>query len=370
MLPKKDKPLFTPGPLTTSETVKQAMQRDLGSRDREFVGIVKSIRDKLLQLAGVSQAEGWEAVLMQGSGTFAIESVISSVTPPDGKWLVVINGAYGERILKILERHGFTADAIRCEENRLPDLKEIETALAGGGFTHLAVVHCETTSGIMNPIRQIGEIAKAHGAVYFVDSMSAFGGVEFDFGSCQIDFLVSSANKCVQGVPGFGFALCRRAVLETTEGYARTTSLDLLAQWRGLETNGQFRFTPPTHTLLAFSQALQELDEEGGVSARSARYQKNHEACIRGMRAIGFSEYVPEDLQGHIITSFLYPTDDFDFEMFYNRLNDKDFVIYPGKVTKANCFRIGHIGDLSGEDTARLLVAVEEVMGEMKVARV
>ena len=222
----------------------------------------------------------------------------------------------------------------------------------------------------MNPIRQIGEIAKAHGAVYFVDSMSAFGGVEFDFGSCQIDFLVSSANKCVQGVPGFGFALCRRAVLETTEGYARTTSLDLLAQWRGLETNGQFRFTPPTHTLLAFSQALQELDEEGGVSARSARYQKNHEACIRGMRAIGFSEYVPEDLQGHIITSFLYPTDDFDFEMFYNRLNDKDFVIYPGKVTKANCFRIGHIGDLSGEDTARLLVAVEEVMGEMKVARV
>lgn len=307
---------------------------------------------------------------MQGSGTFAIESVISSVTPSDGKWLVVINGAYGERILKIMERYGLSAQAIRCEENRLPDLKEIEAALAGGQITHMAAVHCETTSGIMNPIREIGEIAKAHGAVYFVDSMSAFGGVEFDFTACHIDFLVSSANKCVQGVPGFGFALCRRTSLEAIAGYARTISLDLLAQWQGLEANGQFRFTPPTHTLLAFAQALQELADEGGVSARAARYQENHEACVRGMRAIGFSEYVPADLQGHIITSFLYPTEDFDFETFYNRLNEKGFVIYPGKVTRADCFRVGHIGDLAVEDTLHLLTAVEEVMKEMSLATV
>lgn len=370
MLPTNDKPLFTPGPLTTSRSVKRAMQRDLGSRDSEFMGVVRGIRDHLLQLAGVSQDQGWEAVLMQGSGTFAIESVISSVTPSDGKWLVVINGAYGERILKIMERYGLSAQAIRCEENRLPDLKEIEAALAGGQITHLAVVHCETTSGIMNPIREIGEIAKAHGAVYFVDSMSAFGGVEFDFTACHIDFLVSSANKCVQGVPGFGFALCRRTSLEAIAGYARTISLDLLAQWQGLEANGQFRFTPPTHTLLAFAQALQELDDEGGVSARAARYQENHEACVRGMRAIGFSEYVPADLQGHIITSFLYPTEDFDFETFYNRLNEKGFVIYPGKVTRADCFRVGHIGDLAVEDTLHLLTAVEEVMKEMSLATV
>ena len=370
MLPTNDKPLFTPGPLTTSRSVKRAMQRDLGSRDSEFMGVVRGIRDHLLQLAGVSQDQGWEAVLMQGSGTFAIESVISSVTPSDGKWLVVINGAYGERILKIMERYGLSAQAIRCEENRLPDLKEIEAALAGGQITHLAVVHCETTSGIMNPIREIGEIAKAHGAVYFVDSMSAFGGVEFDFTACHIDFLVSSANKCVQGVPGFGFALCRRTSLEAIAGYARTISLDLLAQWQGLEANGQFRFTPPTHTLLAFAQALQELADEGGVSARAARYQENHEACVRGMRAIGFSEYVPADLQGHIITSFLYPTEDFDFETFYNRLNEKGFVIYPGKVTRADCFRVGHIGDLAVEDTLHLLTAVEEVMKEMSLATV
>jgi len=305
---------------------------------------------------------------MQGSGTFAIESVISSITPPEGKWLVIINGAYGERILKIIEHHGITAEAIRCAENELPDITSIEGALRKSGFTHVALVHCETTSGIMNPVAEIGAVVKAAGCVYFVDSMSAFGGVEFDFEVCQMDFLVSSANKCVQGVPGFGFALCRRAALKATERFSRTLSLDLSAQWRGLEGNGQFRFTPPTHTLLAFEQALDELEAEGGVPARAARYRKNHETCITGMRAMGFTEYVPEDLQGHIITSFVYPTEDFDFEEFYDRLNDKGFVIYPGKVTKANCFRIGHIGHLFAKETEMLLTAVQEVLDEMNIS--
>ena len=365
MVDKKDKPLFTPGPLTTSAPVKEAMLRDLGSRDGEFIDGVRDIREGLLKLAGVSQPEGWEAVLMQGSGTFAIESVISSVTPPEGKWLVIINGAYGERLLKIIERHGFAAETIGCAENELPDIAAIKSTLEKGSFTHVALVHCETTSGIMNPVAEIGAVVKAAGCVYFVDSMSAFGGVEFDFSACEIDFLVSSANKCIQGVPGFGFVLCRRSALEATEGFSRTLSLDLLAQWRGLEGNGQFRFTPPTHTLLAFARALDELEIEGGISARATRYQKNHEDCVSGMRAMGFTEYVPEDLQGHIITSFVYPTEGFDFNEFYDRLNDKGFVIYPGKVTKANCFRIGHIGHLFTEDTEMLLAAVREVVGEM-----
>ena len=368
MVAKKDKPLFTPGPLTTSATVKEAMLRDLGSRDGEFIGVVRNIRERLLELADVSQTEGWEAVLMQGSGTFAIESVISSITPPERKWLVIINGAYGERILKIIECHGFAAEAIRCAENELPGVAAIEAALAEGNFTHVALVHCETTSGIMNPVAEIGAMAKAAGCIYFVDSMSVFGGVEFDFAASEIDFLVSSANKCVQGVPGFGFALCRRTALEATEGFSRTLSLDLLAQWRGLEGNGQFRFTPPTHTLLAFARALDELEAEGGIPARAARYRKNHQTCVTGIRAMGFTEYVPEDLQGHIITSFLYPTDDFDFNEFYDRLNDKGFVIYPGKVTQANCFRIGHIGYLFPEDTKVLLAAIEEVITEMNLS--
>ena len=363
-----DKPLFTPGPLTTSPTVKEAMLRDLGSRDTEFIDIVQNLRNDLLKLADVSQADGWEAVLMQGSGTFSIESVISSITPSDGKWLVIINGAYGERILKIIERHGIAAEAIRCAENELPDLAVIAAALDEGGFSHVAVVHCETTSGIMNPIAEISALVKQYGCVYFVDSMSAFGGVEFDFGASQLDCLVSSANKCVQGVPGFGFALCRRELLESTEGRARTLSLDLTAQWQGLEGNGQFRFTPPTHTLLAFAQALRELEEEGGIPARAARYRANHAACVAGMRAMGFTEFVPKNLQGHIITSFLYPTDDFDFNEFYDRLNDKGFVIYPGKVTKADCFRIGHIGHLFPADTEALLTAIRAVVAEMNLS--
>jgi len=368
MVDSTDKPLFTPGPLTTSPTVKAAMSRDLGSRDTEFIGVVRDLRNDLLRLAGVSQADGWEAVLMQGSGTFAIESVLSSITPANGKWLVIINGAYGERVLKIIEQHNISAEAIRCPENELPNLESVGTALEGGSFTHVALVHCETTSGIMNPIAEIGALAKAHGCVYFVDSMSAFGGVEFDFAGSQLDCLVSSANKCVQGVPGFGFALCKRELLEATEGFARTVSLDLTAQWRGLESNGQFRFTPPTHTLLAFAQALRELADEGGITARAARYRANHDACVAGMRAMGFSEYVPEELQGHIISSFLYPTDDFDFDEFYDRLNDKGFVIYPGKVTKADCFRIGHIGHLFPADTEALLTAIREVAGEMNLS--
>jgi 2-aminoethylphosphonate-pyruvate transaminase len=360
-----DKPLFTPGPLTTSATVKQAMLRDLGSRDHQFIRVIEDIRNGLLNLAGTSKAEGWEAIPIQGSGTFAIESVISSITPPGGRWLVVINGAYGERILDIIERHGIDAEAIRCAENELPSLGAINNTLRKGGFTHVATVHCETTSGIMNPIAEIGAAAKRAECTYFVDSMSAFGGVEFDLAGCKADFLVSSANKCVQGVPGFGFALCRRASLEATAGYSRTISLDLLAQWQALEGNGQFRFTPPTHTLLAFARALEELDQEGGVTARAQRYRANHQRCLAGMRAMGFKAYVAQDLQGHIITSFLYPAADFNFENFYDRLNSKGFVIYPGKVTKVDCFRIGHIGHLFPENTEALLTAIREVANEM-----
>ncbi|MFP6872159.1 MAG: 2-aminoethylphosphonate--pyruvate transaminase [Verrucomicrobiales bacterium] len=362
-----DKPLFTPGPLTTSDTVKEAMLRDLGSRDHEFIQLIKDIRNGLLRLAGVSQAEGWETIPMQGSGTFAIESVISSITPAEGRWLVIINGAYGERILKIIGRHGIAAEVIRCAENELPDVNAINDALEGGNFTHVATVHCETTSGIMNPIADIGAAARRVGCTYFVDSMSAFGGVEFDLAACGIDFLVSSANKCVQGVPGFGFALCRRACLEATEGFSRTLSLDLLAQWQALESNGQFRFTPPTHTLLAFARAPDELEKEGGIPARAQRYRANHECCVAGMRSMGFREYVAPDLQGNIITSFLYPTAGFNFDEFYDRLNGKGFVIYPGKVTKADCFRIGHIGHLFPRDTEALLGAIREVANEMNL---
>ncbi len=370
MLPTaKDKPLFTPGPLTTSLSIKQAMLRDLGSRDFEFIETIRHVREGLLKAAGVSREGGYEAVLMQGSGTFGIEATIGSAVPPDGKVMVIVNGAYGQRIARMCDVLRIEKHVLDWPEDQTPDPDRIDRALAADpDITHIAIVHCETTTGIMNPIDEVGEISRKHGKVYLVDSMSAFGAVEFDLEECCIDFLVSSANKCIEGVPGFSFVVCKRASLEATAGYARSLSLDLLAQWKGLESNGQFRFTPPTHTILAFAQALRELELEGGPAGRAARYKANHRVITQGMRKMGFEEYLRPDLQGHIITSFRYPADPkFHFENFYAKLNDKGYVIYPGKVSNADCFRIGHIGRLFEADMRALLGAIRETLAEMGI---
>lgn len=364
----KDKILLTPGPLTTSRGVKQAMLRDLGSRDHEFIAIVRDIRERLLQMGGARKGE-YEAVIMQGSGTFSIESVIGSTIPPEGKLLVIVNGAYGQRIVKIAQTLKIETDALVYPENLPPKLEEIETRLRDDkAITHVAVVHCETTSGIMNPIQDIGAVVSEAGKFYFVDAMSSFGATPTDLAENHIDFLVSSANKCVEGAPGFGFILAKTESLIQTDGWARSLSLDLYGQWKGLESNGQFRFTPPTHSLLAFHQALLELEAEGGVEGRAARYRANHETLVTGMRAMGFREYVAPELQGDIITSFIYPDHPkFNFEDFYNRLNDRDYVIYPGKVTDADCFRIGNIGRIFPQDIRDTLNAIREVIEEMGV---
>jgi len=332
----KDKALYTPGPLTTSLSVKQAMLRDLGSRDGAFIRIVREIRDTLVRLA-TDQCDRYEAVLMQGSGTFSVEAVLTSTSPRSGKVLILINGAYGKRMAAICSMAGIEWSALDFPENTTVDPEAVTNALeVDASITHVAVVHCETTTGLMNPIEAIGKIVKDAGRIYFVDAMSSFGAVPLDVADYGIDFLVSSANKCIEGVPGFGFIIARRSALENTAGYARSLSLDLHAQWKGLEGNGQFRFTPPTHALLAFHRALEELEAEGGVEGRASRYARNHEIIVQGMRAMGFSEYLPPELQGPIITSFLYPRDKaFNFETFYQKLNNRGYVIYPGKVSDA-----------------------------------
>ncbi len=364
----KDKLLFTPGPLTTSMTVKQAMLQDLGSRDFEFIDLVKEIRSRLLEIGGVGD-DGYEAIIMQGSGTFTLEAVVSSSVPPVGKLLVIINGAYGRRIAQIAKIHNIQTTTLEFPENRVPDLVQIEKALeTDAAITNVAVIHCETTTGLMNPVQDIGRIVQGFSRRLFVDAMSSFGAVPVDLAEWGIDYLVSSANKCIEGVPGFGFALVRRDALMQTEGNARSLSLDLLSQWKGLEQNGQFRFTPPTHALLAFRQALLELEAEGGVAGRAARYRANYETLIAGMRAMGFQEYLEREDQGYIITSFRYPPHpNFDFDEFYRQLNDRGYVIYPGKVSQADCFRIGTIGRIFESDVNNLLAALREVVAEMGI---
>ena len=365
----KDKILFTPGPLTTSKTVKTAMLRDLGSRDFEFIKIIKDIRVKLLE-AGQVEGKGYEAIIMQGSGTFSIEAVLSSAIPPDGINFIIINGAYGKRIAKICDILKIKTLIYECPENTTPDLKEIDSVLKkNNDITTVSVIHCETTTGIINPIKEIGEIVSKYKKTYFVDAMSSFGAVPADLDECRIDFLVSSANKCIEGVPGFGFILAKKQSLLKTKGMARTLTLDIYDQWEGLEKNGQFRFTPPTHSLIAFHQALMELEQEGGVESRGARYKLNYQTLIAGMRKMGFKEYLTPEDQGYIITSFRYPQNsNFNFENFYEKLNELDYVIYPGKVSDADCFRIGNIGRIFPTDVKALLAAIHNVLDEMEVS--
>ena len=367
---KRKQLLFTPGPLTTSQTVKEAMLEDVGSRDHAFINAVKDIRNALLQLAHVSKEDGYECVIMQGSGTFGIESVISSLIEKNDILLILANGGYGERIAKMSAIHQLTHHVFRFAEDEIVTPEATEKFLKEHPeVTHVACIHSETTTGLFNPISGIGAICKKHKKVFIVDAMSSFGGVEMDMKEMNIDFLISSSNKCIEGVPGFAFSLCKKTELEKAKGQARSLSLDLYEQWAGLEANGQFRFTPPTLSIMAFRQALQELKEEGGVKAREERYKTNKKLLDAGMKELGFNQYLRPEIQGHIITSFLYPDhQNFNFESFYNKLNNRGFVIYPGKLGKTDAFRIGNIGQLFPEDIKALITAVKEVMEEESIA--
>jgi 2-aminoethylphosphonate-pyruvate transaminase len=365
----KDKLLFTPGPLTTSLSVKQAMLHDVGSWDFEFSALVKRIRDKLLVVAGLSQEAGYETILLQGSGTFGVEAVFTTCIPPTGKVAILANGAYGERMVLMLQHAKIDHVVLRTPEDTPNDPIALDRLLAADKtVTHVALVHCETTTGILNPINEVSRVVKRHGRSCIVDAISSFGAIPIDFSAAGVDYLISSPNKCIEGVPGFSFVICRRAALLACEGFARSLSLSLLDQWKGFEKNGQFRYTPPTHSILAFDQALKELDLEGGVSARGARYRRNHQVLVEGMQQLGFRVYLDTKVQSCIIAAFYFPEDPkFTFPEFYRRLSDKDFIIYPGKISQADTFRIGSIGRIFESDIRALLAAIRATLDEMGV---
>ena len=355
--------LLTPGPLSTTKTVKEAMLRDWCTWDRDYNGIVQDLRRNLVRMA--TKTEGYTTVLMQGSGTFCVEATIGTAVPEDGTLLVLTNGAYGTRITEIAHRLRIRVVSNDSGEVNPPDFGLLERTLAfDPSITHVAVVHCETTTGMLNPVEAIGRIVKSFGKVFIVDAMSSFGGIPLDAADLGADFLISSANKCIQGVPGFGFVIARRDELEKTKGRARSLSLDLYDQWREMEERGgKWRFTSPTHVVRAFAQAMKELELEGGVDARYGRYRANHRVLVDGMCHLGFSCLLPDQCQSPIITSFLSPEHPlFNFEQFYGTLKSHGFVIYPGKVTTADTFRIGNIGDLHPDDMHRLIETVGESM--------
>ncbi|HEH9399766.1 TPA: 2-aminoethylphosphonate--pyruvate transaminase [Aeromonas sobria] len=355
--------LLTPGPLSTTATVRAAMLQDSCTWDADYnLGVVEPIRRELVRLAtGPEYESDYSAVLLQGSGSYVVESVLGSAIGSDECLLIINNGAYGARMGEMARCLGLRHHELDCGETTRPEPAAIEAMLVRHPeITHLAMVHCETTTGMLNPLEEMAELCQRRGIRLIVDAMSSFGGIPIDMGRLGIEFLISSANKCIQGVPGFGFVIARRAALAACAGRARSVSLDLHAQWQTMEQQGgKWRFTSPTHTVLAFAQALRELDEEGGIAARHQRYSENQRTLVDGMAALGFVPLLQAKWQSPIITAFYSPAHpDYRFADFYQRLKAQGFVIYPGKVSQADCFRIGNIGDVTPERVRNLLAAM------------
>ena len=359
--------LLTPGPLTTTDTVKQEMMFDHCTWDDDYKQITQKIRRNLLNLAKVSPEE-YTAILMQGSGTFGVESVLSSVIGTEDKLLIVANGAYGERMGDIAKHNGISYVMYHQSYDKVPDAAEIEKILKeDSDITHVSMVHSETTSGILNDIEAVAKVVKGNGRTFIVDAMSSFGGVEIPVADWGIDFIISSANKCIQGVPGFSFIIARKKLLLESEGKARSLSLDLYDQWKTMEVDGKWRFTSPTHVVLAFAKAMEELEAEGGIPARNRRYTENNHLLIQLMKEMGIKTYIDEAHQGPIITTFFFPEDaSFTFSEMYEYIKERGYAIYPGKVTEAETFRIGNIGEIYKEDIEKLCKIIKEFLEEEK----
>ena len=359
--------LLTPGPLTTTETVKEEMLVDLCTWDDDYKNMTQEIRAELLRLAHAES--GYTTVLMQGSGTFGVEAVLSSVTKDTDKLLIAVNGAYSKRMAEICRYHRLPYAVVETAYDKIPQADAIEEALkADPAITHISMVHSETTTGILNDIAAVGEVAKKYGKKFIVDAMSSFGGVDIDVPALGIMYLISSANKCIQGVPGFSFIIAKEADLKETKGTARSLSLDVYAQWETMEKDGgKWRFTSPTHVVAAFRKALEELRAEGGIAARHERYARTNAALREGMEALGFTAYIDKDVQGPIITTFLYPeTMSFDFQDMYAFLKERGYVIYPGKLTAQDTFRLGNIGEIYDEDVQKILQIFTDYMKGLK----
>ncbi len=359
--------LLTPGPLTTSARTKQSMQHDWGSRDRAFIELTARLNRRLAALAEAGDSH--VCVPLSGSGSAAVEAMLGTLVPRDGRALVLANGAYGRRIVDMLSRAGRDFDLLESPENAPLDPAAAAARLdAAPAVTDVVMVHCETTSGVLNPLAEISEQVTRRGKRLLVDAMSSFGAIPIDARRIAFDGLATSANKCLEGVPGLGFVLARKTHLETCAETCHSLSLDLHAQWRGFEANGQWRFTPPTQVAAALDCALDQLDAEGGIGGRFARYWENCRTLVSGMRQLGFETYLADDVQAPIIVTFHMPADPaFDFAAFYDALAARGFVIYPGKLTRDASFRIGCIGDVQASDMENLLNAVKSVLDEMGV---
>jgi len=361
--------LLTPGPLTTAYAVKETMLRDWGSWDDDFRAMTRQIRKDLLLMID-DHEQAFDCVPIQGSGTFAVEAMLGSLLPKQGRALVLANGAYGQRTAQILDTIGRAYTIINKGDYLPPRGDEVAAALsADPAITHVVAIHCETSSGILNPLEEISDATYAAGRSLLVDSMSAFGAVPLAVNHIRCDAMVSSANKCIEGVPGFGFVIARKAMLEASQGRCHSLSLDLYDQWATMEKTGQWRFTPATHTVAAFAEALRLHRLEGGVDARGLRYRNNRDTLVSGMRSLGFVTLLRDRWLSPIIVTFFNPADaNFEFTRFYELMKEQGFIIYPGKLTEVDSFRIGCIGQIDASVMEAVVTAAASALQQMGVS--
>ncbi|MBB3007507.1 2-aminoethylphosphonate--pyruvate transaminase [Cupriavidus alkaliphilus] len=367
MIRGNDPILLTPGPLTTSLATKQAMLRDWGSWDAAFNTITRSLCDDLVRIV---HGEGTHVcVPMQGSGTFSVEAAIANVVPRDGKVLVPQNGAYCQRILKICKVLGRASVELPIPEEQPASAALVEEALRRDpSITHVAQVHCETGAGVLNPLQDIALLCQRLGKGLIVDAMSSFGALEIDARTMPFDALVAATGKCIEGVPGMGFVLVKKDVLEASQGNSHSLALDLYDQYVYMQKTTQWRFTPPTHVVAAFRAALDQFLEEGGQPVRGARYRRNCDTLVQGMAALGFRAFLPAAVQAPIIVTFHAPADArYDFKTFYGKVRERGYILYPGKLTQVETFRVGCIGAIDDNEMRNVVTAIGEVLREMGI---
>lgn len=358
--------LLTPGPLTTSDRTRQAMLRDWGSWDGDFNKITARIRARVLDI--VHGQGTHECVPMQGSGTFSVEAAIGTLVPRDGHVLVPSNGAYCQRLAKICRVLGRKVTTIDYTEDKQVQAADVERALAADpGITHVAMVHCETGAGVLNPLHDIAQVVARHGRGLIVDAMSSFGALEIDARKTPFDAVIAASGKCLEGVPGMGFVVVRRAVLEQCEGHCHSLSMDLYEQWVYMEKTTQWRFTPPTHVVAALDEAIAQYIEEGGLAARGGRYARNCQALVDGLAALGLRSFLDPAIQAPIIVTFHAPADpNYDFKTFYQEVKKRGYILYPGKLTQVETFRVGcmgHFGEAGIPGAVEAIAQTLEAMG-------
>jgi 2-aminoethylphosphonate-pyruvate transaminase len=369
-LHSRDPILLTPGPLTTSLPTKMAMLRDWGSWDAEFNAVTAHVRGKLAEI--IHARETHTCVPLQGSGTFAIEAAVNTLVPRTGHVLVLINGAYGKRMARLTEMMGRRLTTFETPDDVPTTAEDVDRMLVkDGSITHVGLIHCETSTGIQNPLAGIADVVARHGKGLIVDAMSSFGALPIDARTMPFDALIAASGKCVEGPPGMGFVLVRSGLLESCVGNSTSLALDLADQWAYMEKTTQWRFTPPTHVVVALNAALDQFVAEGGRPARLARYTANYETLVAGMRELGFQPFLDPAIQAPIIVTFHAPEDPrYEFKEFYDRVRDKGFILYPGKLTQVETFRVGCIGAIGPDEMRHAVNAVRDTLAEMGIRHV